>query len=82
MWKNVESTIKPSELDMSSDSSVVYVRKNIKKVKKEEDTVYQYEENEIPKEDWELYQKISENTNDISDVQDALIELAEIIVGE
>lgn len=88
MWKLVESNNPPLEVDTESDSSVVYVTRNVTEVERKisedsEETItsYVYECNEIPKKDWELYKKLLNHDSDIADVQDALIELAELIEG-
>ena len=80
MWRKAESKIKPMLIDTTSSNTVVYVRKNIEEVTRDEETLFVYDEQEVKKEDWELYQSILANTSDIADVQDALIELASIIV--
>lgn len=80
MWKTVESGVMPEVVDETSSKTYVYVRKDIKEVKREDDTIYEYQEQAIKKEDWELYQTINNHTNELSDVEDALMELAEIIM--
>lgn len=82
MWYAVESGIKPSEIDNTSSEIYVYLRKDIVKVEDEEKgTYYEYLEQKIKKDDWDMYKQIISNTSDLADVQDALIELAEMVVG-
>ena len=75
MWSRVESTDRPSELDTTSSKVYNYVRRNIEeKTKEEEDgriiTYYEYYEEKVNKEIWELYVRVS-------DLEDALCELSE-----
>lgn len=82
MWYTVESGIEPSEIDNTSSEIYVYLRKDIVKVEDEEKgTHYEYLEQKIKKDDWDMYKQIISNTSDLADVQDALIELAEMVVG-
>ena len=74
MWSRVESNDKPSELDTTSSKVYNYVRRNIEEKTKEEDgrtiTYYEYYEEKVSKEMWELYVRVS-------DLEDALCELSE-----
>ena len=74
MWSRVESTDRPSELDTTSSKVYNYVRRNIEEKTKEEDgrtiTYYEYYEEKVSKEMWELYVRVS-------DLEDALCELSE-----
>lgn len=82
MWQTVESGSMPTEIDDTSSEVYVYIRKNIEKVEDEEKgTYYTYLEQKIKKEDWDMYRQILTNTSDLSDIQDALVELAEMVVG-
>lgn len=83
MWELVEYSIEPMELDDTSSSSVVYIRRNIKLVeaKNERDAHWECEEHRVPKEQWDVYKDVLMHGIEISEVQDALTELAEIIVG-
>ena len=84
MWYNVEYSNIPLEVDDISSSEYVYVRRNItKKEKKNEDDigiVYTCEEQKVPKKDWELYEKVLSHNVELTEIQDALIELAGIIM--
>lgn len=83
MWKIVEYNEKPLELDKDSSSVYVYIRKNIAEENRESDgyssTVYTCDEQKIFKTNWELYEKLITHDGALSDVEDALIELAEMI---
>ena len=85
MWKQSESTAKPLEVDETSSKSVVYVRRNITEVivqdENSEDrrTVWKYEENKIPKSDWETYKAIMENQSETTDLELAVCELYEML---
>lgn len=85
MWYKAEYSNIPLEIDNVSSSEYVYVRRNIaKEEKNNEDTVktiYMCEEQKIPKKDWELYENILSHNVELSEIQDALIELSEIIAG-
>jgi len=74
MWSRVESNDRPSELDITSSKVYNYVRRNIEEKTKEEDgrtiTYYEYYEEKVNKEMWELYVRVS-------DLEDALCELSE-----
>lgn len=83
MWYESESTVMPLEVDNTSSSVYVYVRKDIEEVTDEEKGIYYtYKEQKIKKEDWELYKTLNNHTTELSEVEDALMELAEIIIGE
>lgn len=74
MWSRVESNDRPSELDTTSSKVYNYVRRNIEEKTKEEDgrivTYYEFYEEKVNKEIWELYIRVS-------DLEDALCELSE-----
>ena len=85
-WKKAESAERPAELDTTSSKKVNYVRKNITEVEREQSdgskmTMYEYDELEVPKTDWLLFNELSESATRITDVEDAVIELAEMIGG-
>ena len=84
MWYNAEYSNMPLEVDNISSSEYVYVRRNItKKENKNEDDidiVYTCEEQKVPKKDWELYEKVLSHNVELTEIQDALIELAGIIM--
>ena len=82
-WAYSESMMEPSTLDTTSSKKYNYIRKDIESFEKEIDgettTWYRWLEQKIPKADWELYQNVMQNSSDISDANDALVELAELI---
>lgn len=80
MWYDAEYSTRPLEVDETISASFVYLRKDIEETKKEEDVIYTCKEKQIPKSDWELYRKILSHDVELSEVQDALIELSEMIV--
>lgn len=84
MWLKSECIgHKPEEIDNTSSGAYVYVRKNFEESQTEEGEVkYTYLEQKIKKEDWDTYQQVMNNTADISDLTDAVIELAGILGGE
>lgn len=61
--------MKPAEIDKTSSSAVVYVRKDFKKVEiqdtmtKSKRIVWEYMENEIPVDDWSTYEDIIQTQN-------------------
>ena len=74
---------KPEEIDNTSSGVYVYVRKDFEESQTEEgETKWTYLEQKIEKEDWDTYQQVMNNTTDISDLTDAVIELAGILGGE
>ena len=85
-WKKAESTNRPLELDTTISKVYNFVRKNIveKQVETEGETItmYEYDELMVPKADWLLFESMADSESRISDVEDAVIELAEIIGGE
>lgn len=87
IWKKAESVERPAELDTTSSKTINYVRKNITEVEREQPdgskmTMYEYDELEVPKADWLLFNELSESATRISDAEDAIIELASLIGGE
>ena len=85
-WKKVESAERPTELDTESSRVFNYVRKNITEETREQMSgetmiVFVYDELEVPKADWLLFNELSESATRITDVEDAVIELAEMIGG-
>ena len=89
MWKEVEngSLALPSAVDTTSSRAYVYVRRNITLVADviEEGEViipahYKWEEIKIPREMWEVCEKVMGHDTALDDVYAALTELAEMIV--
>lgn len=87
MWRQSESTTKPLEIDETSSSKVVYIRRNISPTSmfdengEETGTIYKYEENKIPKSDWETYKTVMENQSATTDLELAVCDLYEMITG-
>ena len=84
-WKIVENSndIKPLEVDETSSNHVVYVRRNFELVdaNDERPTHYRYEENEVPKENWETYKAVLNHDTQLTDAELAIVELYELIIG-
>ena len=87
-WYKTEggtAEFKPPVIDDTSSISVVYLRKDFNLETRElEEGQYQiwtYMEQQIPRQDWQLYKTVMENSGDIKDLTDAIIELAGIIGG-
>lgn len=87
MWRLSESTAKPPEIDEVSSKTVVYVRRNFLELllidEKETavGTKWQYEENAIPKADWETYKAVMDTQSATTDLELALCDLYEILTG-
>lgn len=79
MWRKSESKIKPVLIDITSSQTVVYVRKNIEEVARDDETLYVYDEQEVKKEDWDLYKTVLDNSSELADIEDALVEIANLI---
>lgn len=85
-WKTSRSTVCPNEVDMISSKNSIYIRKNIRQieVQTEEKTVcmFEYEEKQMTKAEFvayadllEIAQKALQNETEISDTQNALLEI-------
>lgn len=86
-WKHSESRELPAQLDETSSQKYTYVRKNIEEETREDMdgttyTMYVYEELAVPKADWLMFSNLTDSEGRLNDVEDALVELAEIIGGE
>lgn len=85
MWYYSEATTPPKAIDDTSSKVSVYITKDIEEFEREIDgekvTMYRWLEQKIKKTDWELYKATMENQSDVSDIQDALCELYEMITG-
>ena len=74
-WKQVRGTQseKPLEVDSSSSTSTVYLRRNIEEVEVEVSDskvkMWQYEERELTREEYAVYQMIEESTKTITSFQ-------------
>ena len=83
MWRISENSdsVKPLEIDEISSNSVIYVRRNFEEIAKtdvdgnEIGTAWRYEENEIPKKDWETYNELLDNQQSIIETNQMLTDL-------
>lgn len=84
MWHTVENgeNVRPSAIDTTSSRVYVYVRKNTQAVEETEEfpAHYKWEELKIPREMWEISEKVLGHDEALDDVYGALTELAEMIV--
>lgn len=86
-WKQGASSSveKPLEFDDVSSSSTIYLRRNIEKVHHTDESngaeydLWEYEEQQIDKTDWSMYQEVIQAQTDITDANGGLLDLAEII---
>ena len=83
MWEKRESREQPAALDKTSSRVYNYVRRDIETETRQGEegleTWFVYEEQKILKEDWDTYENVVRNTQDVADVMDALVELAGLI---
>ncbi len=91
MWYEVENgnLARPSDVDTTSSRAYVFVRRNITLVEEVRDGQeiitpqhYRWEEMKIPREMWEVCEKVMGHDSALDDVYEALTELAEMIVEE
>ena len=64
-WKIVQSTERPHEIDTTSSKAVNYVRRNIHTIEIDGAEIYEYEELEVGKDVWLLYQELEQAKADI-----------------
>lgn len=89
MWYETEGgSEKPEALDTTSSKVYVYIRKNFEEHEREEEgeenvkiKYWTWLEQKIEKKDWELYQSLIKSESDITDLQEALVELYEIVTS-
>lgn len=81
-WYEAYSSEKPEQVDFTS-KKWVRVRKDIVFVPGDDiiEPHYKYLEKKIKREDWDLFKKVQNHGSEIVDVMDALVELADMIVG-
>ena len=82
MWEHVEgSNVVPATLDRTSSGKYVYFRKNIVHHDAQENwgEHYSWDEMKVPREVWEIAQAEMEHELALSDVYEALEELAGMI---
>lgn len=78
-------TEKPLELDTTSSHKWNYIRKDIVFVKGDGELIddhWEFKEQKIKKDDWDIYQKTFSHDSALDDIYAALTELAELIVEE
>ena len=88
MWYENEngSSVKPEEVDLTSSKKFAYVRRNFVLVEEEDKggqiipEHWRWEEIKIPKEVWDVCEKVMGHDAALDDVYAALTELAEMIV--
>lgn len=82
-WRKAENSdsVKPAIIDKVSSRKYVFIRKDFEEVPTLDEsgeqvgTHWEYYEKRILKEDWETYEQVMENTNDIATLEDAICDL-------
>ena len=86
MWIRSEngSLNKPADIDTTSSKVYNTIRKEFEQVAATEEVPahWTWLEQKVPKEDWEVFMKVSDHDTALDDVYEALTELADLIVGE
>ena len=86
-WTHIHTVgEEPPQYDESSHFTILVTKNHVPfeevdEMTGETVTGWDYDEIRIPKEDWEVYKKCLENTQDITDLQLALVEVYEQIGG-
>lgn len=80
MWYKAESITEPKLVDTTSSKKWVYVRKNITTKTVIDDfgneyTIYVFDEQKIPKEDYTIYLGETNNSSRLDDIEEVLAEL-------
>lgn len=80
MWYYVESKSYPTLVDTTSSKKWVYVRRNIEEHEREDgqgikEIFYSFEETKIPKDVWAIFEKETDNSERLADVEEAITEL-------
>ena len=80
VWYVAESTVFPELVDSTSSRKWVYVRRNVKKCEREneqgiKETFYTFEEQKVSKEVWGIFEKETDNSTRLADVEDVLADL-------
>lgn len=81
-WRKAANSdsVKPAAIDTTTSRKSVFVRKDFEEVPTlDEDGVrigthWEYMEQKIPKEDWEIYEQVAANTNGITDLENGICE--------
>ena len=81
-WYEAYSSEKPEQVDFTS-KKWVRIRKDIEFVPGDDiiERHYKYLQKKIKREDWDLFKEVQNHGSEIDDVMDALVELADTIVG-
>ena len=79
-WYEGTSSVYPSLVDTTSSKKWVYVRRNIEEHEREDDEgikeiFYSFEETKIPKDVWAIFEKETDNSERLADVEEAITEL-------
>jgi hypothetical protein len=76
MWYPVISTIKPDEVDTSSSTKYVYIRRNITETTDDDDNIiYEYEEYQLPKEIYDVVKVQDETISRVNDIEETITEI-------
>lgn len=85
MWKIVQSSEQPLEIDETLSSKYVYIRKDIEQIEVSSNSeiisMWQYREKKVLKSDWEMYKTVMENQSATTDLELAVCDLYEMITG-
>lgn len=75
MWYKSESNARPEMVDSNSSKKYVYVRKNITEIRRDDETLYEYDEAKIPKEVYDIFQSQSEANDRLDDIEEAITDI-------
>ena len=80
VWYSGESSIYPALVDTTSSRKWVYVRRDIEEHEREneqgiKETFYTFEEQKVSKEVWGIFEKETDNSTRLADVEDVLADL-------
>lgn len=81
-WKKAANSdsVKPAAIDATTSRKFVFVRKDFEEVPtidqdgEQIGTHWEYMEQKIQKEDWEIYEQVATNTNGITDLENGICE--------
>lgn len=83
MWYKSENcdNVKPDEIDIYSSKTCNYIRKDFKLIPATDDKPEHYEwlEQKVKKEDWDVYSKILSAETSITDIELAICDLYEML---
>lgn len=81
VWYKGESCTYPQLIDVISSKKWVYIRRNIEEHEREDEfsgetiLFYSFEETKIPKDVWAIFEKETDNSERLADVEEAITEL-------